>query len=108
MYRRPPEVRRHPICNKSALRKNQGADLPFRGMLVDSNTAPVLGGDLPWWAVAVVVWSLVSKAYGKDQASRRRDVGAATLCSSLFRQFDFILQKMFAGRWLRMCWAISN
>ena len=74
----------------------------------DSSTPRALGGDLPWRAAAVAVWSLLSKVERKEKAGRRRDMGVGTFLQQSFRRFDLNLQKVFAGGWPKMWLVIGT
>ena len=58
--------------------------------------APVLGGDLPWWAVAVVVWSLLSKARAKTRPAGR-ETWAPALFAAVFSAVRFHLAENVCG-----------
>ena len=89
--------------------KNQDVDSQLRGMMVQTAS--------PCWRsegasrggrAATVVWSFFRILQGdarKTKAGGRPGVGAGTLCSSVFDESIFILQKMFAGRGPKMWWA---
>ena len=70
----------------------------------DSNGPRLLCGDLRCPAVASAVWCLLRAVQGTWKAGGRQDMGGRRFLQQCFRGFVFILQKMLAGRWAKVCW----
>ena len=67
----------------------------------DSNMAGVLGKDLHPGGRWSKVWGLLRQHRGKEageQASRQRDMGISSLCSSVFMHFKFNSRGSIGGR----------